>query len=149
MVRQRNILLIEGDSMVRQALDQALSVENYRVVSVRNQHEAIKEFSNQPLDQPIDIVLLDLNPRNESAWETVERLTSLQPNVPVVAMTGRLEEHNTTSIAPVFDALMEKPLNLFLLVRVLNELTAPTPTPNRRRSGLCHSNCAEQSVHNE
>jgi DNA-binding response OmpR family regulator len=130
--------------MVRQSLGQALAVENYHVVSVRNQQEAIKEFSSQPLDQPIDIVLLDLNPRNESAWETLERLIALQPNVPVVAMTGRLEEYNTTSVALVFDALMEKPLNLFLLVRVLNELTAPSPIPKRRRNGLCHSNCAEQ-----
>jgi DNA-binding response OmpR family regulator len=141
--------LIEEDAMVRQALAQVLAVENYRVVLAPNQHEALQEFKSQPHDQPIDLVLLDLNPRNESAWETVERLTALQPNVAVVAMTGRLEEHNKTSTAPVFDALMEKPLNLFLLVRVLNELTAPTPTPKRRRSGLYHSNCAEQSVHNE
>src|SRR5258708_5951820 len=91
VTRQRNILLIEGDVMVSQALGQALTVENYRVVTARNQQEALREFSQQPFDQPFDLVLLDLNPRNENAWETVERLTALQPDLPVIAMTGRLE----------------------------------------------------------
>src|SRR6266478_313164 len=90
VIRQRNILLIEGDLMVRQALGQALAVENYRVVPAQNQQEALREFSRQPIDQPIDVVLLDINPRDENAWETVERLTALQPNLPVIAMTARL-----------------------------------------------------------
>src|SRR5262249_49358259 len=98
--------------MVRQALGQALAVENYRVVPARNQQEALHEFSRQPLDQPIAVVLPDLNPVNENAWETVERLTALQPNLSVVAMTARLEDHDSTSFAPSLDALMEKPLNL-------------------------------------
>jgi len=126
MVRQRNILLIEGDSMVRQALDQALSVENYRVVSVRNQHEAIKEFSNQPLDQPIDIVLLDLNPRNESAWQTVQHLTALQPDLPVVAMTARLEQYDSSCPDLSVDAVVEKPLDIVSLMQTLSDLISST-----------------------
>src|SRR5436190_19144927 len=98
--RQMNILLIEGDLMVRQAIGQALAVENYRVVPAQNQQEALREFRSQPIDQPIDLVLLDLNPREENAWETVQCLTALQPNLPVVAMTARLEEHDSTAIAP-------------------------------------------------
>jgi two-component system KDP operon response regulator KdpE len=134
MTRQKNILLIEGDLMVRQALGQALTVENYRVVPARNQQEALREFSRQPSDQPIDLVLLDLNPTNENAWETVKRLTALEPNLPVVAMTGRLEEHDSISIssAPVFDALMEKPLNVLLLLKTLNDLTLETRELRRR-----------------
>jgi DNA-binding NtrC family response regulator len=118
--------------MVRQALGQALSVENYRVVSAQNQREALMELSNQPLDQPIDVVLLDLNPRNESAWETVDRLIALQPELAVVGMTGRLEEHCSKPTAPVFDALMEKPINLLLLLRTLGELTSETQSPRNR-----------------
>jgi DNA-binding response OmpR family regulator len=124
--RQKNILLIESDLMVRQALGQALAVENYRVVSVQDQCEALIEFSSQPLDQLIDVVLLDLNPPNESAWETIDRLNALQPDLPVVGMTGRLEERCSIPAAPVFDALVEKPINLLLLLRTLGELTSET-----------------------
>jgi len=125
-MRQRNILLVEGDFMVRQALGQALSVENYRVVSVRNQQEAIKEFSNQALDQPIDIVLLDLNPRNESAWQTVQHLTALQPDLPVVAMTARLEQYDSSCPDLSVDAVVEKPLDIVSLMQTLSDLTSPT-----------------------
>ena len=125
-MRQRNILLVEGDFMVRQALGQALSVENYRVVSVRNQQEAIKEFSNQALDQPIDIVLLDLNPRNESAWQTVQHLTALQPDLPVVAMTARLEQYDSSCPDLSVDAVVEKPLDIVSLMQTLSDLISST-----------------------
>jgi len=117
--------------MVRQAIEQVLAVENYRVVSARNQYEALREFSSQSSNEPIDIVLLDLNSCNGSAWETVERLTALRPNLPVVAMTCRGEEHTSGSIALAFDALMQKPLNLILLLRTLNELTQTQLTQRR------------------
>jgi DNA-binding response OmpR family regulator len=130
-----NILLIEGDVIVREALGQALASENYRVVHAGNRQEALREFQSQPFDQPIDLVLLDLNPRNENAFETVQRLTALQPDLPVVAMTARLEQHDSTAGAPVLHALMAKPLNLQVLMKTLKDLTSQPPEPQRR----CHS----------
>ena len=135
--------------MVRQALGQALAIENYRVVAARNQQEALREFRSQPLDQPIDVVLLDLNPREENAWETVQRLTALQPNLPFVAMTARLEEHDSTSIAPALDALMEKPLNLVLLLQTLNDLTSQTPTTQHECKNRFRADYGDQSSHYE
>lgn len=129
VTRQRNILLIDDDSVVRQSLGQVLSVENYRVVSACNQLEALSRFHSQPIDQPIDVVLLDLNPRNENAWDTVRHLTELQPDLPVVAMTTRFEQHDSTARAEVIDALMEKPLDLVLLVKTLDQLTSQPPEP--------------------
>ena len=120
MPRQRNILLIEDDARVRQALGQALAVENYRVVPAANENEALREFDSSE----IDIILLDLNPRNGSAWNTVQRLTALRPQLRVVGMSARLEQNDSNLHHPAFDALMEKPLDLLLLVRTLNELTS-------------------------
>ena len=128
--------------MVRQALCQALAAENYRVVPACNQHQALREFSSQPSDQPIDVVLLDLNPRNESARETVARLTALRPSLRVIGMTGRMEEHHSVPMAHILDALMEKPLNLILLLRTLSELTFRPERPLRRP-------CQDERVHNE
>jgi DNA-binding response OmpR family regulator len=130
--RQTNILLIEDDLMVRQALGHALACENYRVFPARNHQEALSEFQRQPADQPIDVVLLDLNPPNENPWKTVERLTALQPDLPVVAMTARVEEHDFTASALAVDALMEKPLDLPLLMDTLNHLTSQPPILRRR-----------------
>jgi DNA-binding response OmpR family regulator len=127
LTRQPNILLIEDDLMVRQALGRALACENYRVFPARNHQEALSEFQRQRADQPIDIVLLDLNPPNENPWETVGHLTALQPDLPVVAMTARVEEEVSMANAISVDALMEKPLDLPLLMATLTQLTSKPP----------------------
>src|SRR5262249_18050136 len=116
---------------------------NFRVVPARNQREALHEFQTQPIDQPIDIVLLDLSPREENAWDTVRHLTALQPGLPVVAMTARLEQHHSAASIASLDALMEKPLHLVLLMKPLNHLTSQPPesasrsrNPNQISSSL-------------
>ena len=124
---QKNILLIDDDLKVREALEQALTTENYQVVLAANRHEALHEVGQQP----IDIVLLDLNPRAENGWETLQRLTALQPHLPVVAMTAR-PEHEPNSRTHAVDALLEKPLSLSVLLQVLSELTSQTPRALRR-----------------
>jgi len=121
-MRQTNILLVDGDEMVRQALGQALACENYRVVPAANQQEALDEFGKEQ----IHIVLLDLNPGNENAWETVIRLIALRPNLPVIAMTTRLDQHSPTTISHTFHRLMAKPLDLNSLIETLHELTPET-----------------------
>src|SRR5262245_7733916 len=116
MNRPISILLIEDDPMVRQALGQALTVENYHVVPAANRQEALREFGNHF----IDILLLDVNPWNENGWETVRRLTALRPHMPVIGMTARPEQHNSSSLA--VDALLEKPVNLYSLIQILDRL---------------------------
>src|SRR5437899_1810144 len=120
MTEMKNVLLIEDDLMVSQALGQALAVENYHVVPAANRHEALREVGQRQ----IDIVLLDLNPRGENGWETFQHLTALQPNLPVVAITARAEQENSNSVG--FDVLLEKPLNLEVLIRTLNKLSSQT-----------------------
>src|SRR5262245_12408419 len=92
MTRQTNILLIDNDLRVREALGNALALENYCVVGAENQENALLEFKRKRTDQPIDVVLIDLNPPYESAWETLQCLAALRPGLPVIGMTGRLEE---------------------------------------------------------
>src|SRR5206468_1835676 len=128
MTKKTNILLIDEDLMVRQALGQALAMENYHVVSAANGHEALREVEQHL----IDIVLLDLNPRRENGRETLERLAALQPHLPVVAMTARPEQYEPDSKAQGVDALLEKPLNLSVLLQTLNELKSQPPNPRRQ-----------------
>ena len=120
MTKLKNILLIEDDPMVSQALGQALAVENYHVVPAANRCEALREVGQRQ----IDIVLLDLNPRGENGWETFQHLTALQPNLPVVAMTARPEQANSKTQR--VDVLLEKPIDLEVLIRTLNKLYSQT-----------------------
>ena len=129
MTRKTNILLIDDNLTVRQALGQVLAVENYHVVATDNQHDALRAFGQRP----IDIVLLDLSPRNEDVWDTLQRLTALRPDLPIVAMTARREYLEPYSGAHWVDVLLDKPLNLPVLIHTLQQLASPTAYTRRSR----------------
>ena len=127
MATKANILLVDEDLPVRQALERALSVENFQVVFAATGHEAIRRFG----EYHIDVLLLGLNSRNDSGWDTVLRLTALKPLLPVIITAAR-PGHPMTERARAVDAWMEKPLNLPVLVQTLNELVSQTPDVRRR-----------------
>jgi DNA-binding response OmpR family regulator len=126
-VSQMNILLVDEDLPVRQALGRALTVENFHVLCAASGQEALVRFG----EYPIDVLLLDLHPRNESGWDTVRRLTALRPLLPVVIITAR-NGHQTSANARGVDAWMEKPLDLPILIQLLNEFASQTPDVRRR-----------------
>jgi len=122
-----NILLVVEDLPVRQALGRALTVENFHVVGAASGQEALLRFR----EYPIDILLLDLHPTNESGWDTVRRLTAFRPLLPVIIITAR-NGYQTSANAREIDAWMEKPLDLPVLVQLLSELASQTPDVRRR-----------------
>ena len=125
---RKTILLIEDDHLVSQALGQALAVENFHVVPAANRNEALRQVGQHAFD----ILLLDLTPRAENGWETLHSLTALQPNLPVVAMTARPEQQQPNSAAHGVDVLLEKPLNLSVLLQTLKKLAAQTQNARRQ-----------------
>jgi DNA-binding NtrC family response regulator len=114
---RRNILLVDDDPGVREALGEALCCRNYHVVPAACGREAVRELASTP----IDIVLLDLNLGPESGWSTFQELISLQPLLPIIIITGQPHLYEGNEI-PGARAFMEKPLDLPVLFEILEEL---------------------------
>ena len=115
MSARKNILLVDDDIAVREALGNALETENFHVVRASNGEEAMRKF----LNNDIDIALLDLNLGDECGWDVVRQLKEIRPllsTIVISAEPGRLSNQS----APQVDALMEKPLNLPVLFNTLN-----------------------------
>jgi DNA-binding NtrC family response regulator len=122
MTEAVNILVIDDDRAVREALGSVLSMEQFEVVLAANSEEAVREF----IRQKVDLVLLDLNlGREENGWDIFHTLTDLCPSLPIVVISGQPERflHESASIAA---ALFEKPIDLCLLVRTLRRLCQST-----------------------
>jgi DNA-binding response OmpR family regulator len=116
-----NILLVDDDSSVREALGQALCNERFHVVSAANGPEALRKFG----ENQIDIALLDLNLGAESGWDTFHRLSGLQPLLPIIVMSARSDSFANAS-ASAAAAVMEKPLDMSLLFEKLQALCSQT-----------------------
>lgn len=111
------ILLADDDDEVLAALSSVLSSESYEVIVAKNGREAIEHFR----EQHIDVALLDLNMPVKGGWEAFERLTTIHPLLQVIVITARPDQY-PLAIAAGVAALMEKPLDLPLLLQTIDEL---------------------------
>lgn len=128
-----HVLVVDDDAGVRTALGQLLRSEAYSVTLAANGQEALDRLEGGD----IDLVLLDLNMPVKNGWDTFERITSVNPSLPIILITARPDQHRL-AVAAGASALMEKPLNLPVLLTTIKELLAE-PTARRWRRVAGHS----------
>ena len=119
------VLLVDDDRSVLDALGTLIESEGFEVVRAADGHEAVENFRQQP----IDIVLLDLNMPVKGGWDTLERLTTINPLLPIIVITARPDAYSVAMAAGVAP-LMQKPLDIPSLLEAMRELLAE-PTTER------------------
>src|ERR1700720_2925536 len=82
--RKAKVLVVDDDFSVRDSLAMALRSEDFQVVTASNGHEALERY----FEGYVDVVLLDLNMPVKNGWDTFERLTALNPYLPVIVITA-------------------------------------------------------------
>jgi CheY-like chemotaxis protein len=110
------ILLADDDPEIVAALSAALSSEGYEVITATNGREACKYFAIHHAD----LALLDLKMPVRDGWAAFERLTTTNPLVPIIIITARPDQY-PLAVAAGVAAFMEKPLDLPLLLRAIDE----------------------------
>ena len=124
----RRILLVDDDPGVREMLGRVLASENYGVIYAKNGREASTKF----IADPPDLVLLDLNMPDRDGWTAFRMMNVAQPMLPVIVITARPNQYPQAADLGV-DGLMEKPLNLPVLLRAIRDLLAETDAERMRR----------------
>ena len=122
------ILLADDDADVREMLGRVLESEQYEVVPARTGREAAAKF----IAHVPDLVLLDLNMPDRDGWDAFDLMEQTHPLVPVIVITARPQQYKHAAELGV-DALMEKPLNLPLLLSTIAGLLAESETERVRR----------------
>lgn len=129
---QHKVLIVDDDDQVRASLTKALRAEGYQVVSAADAQEARDAF----VAEGPALLLLDLNLPTRNGWDVFEQLTSLDPFVPVVVITGRRDQRELAEAAGV-GALFEKPLDVGRLLETIRTLLAePAEAHLQRLVGL-------------
>src|ERR1044071_8693481 len=123
----KRILLVDDDRSIRDSLSKILRAEHYEVVLGENGQEAIEKYGAER----IDLLILDLNMPVKNAWATLDLLVGIKPLLPVVIITGRSNQRARAEAAGA-DALMEKPLDVPLLLQTICELLTE-PMESRAR----------------
>ena len=87
-VRQRSILVVDDEPMVREVLSRYLTTEGFDVVVAADGEEALDRFARST---PV-LVLLDLMLPKLDGYEVFRRIRELQGGTPVIMLTARGEE---------------------------------------------------------
>jgi CheY-like chemotaxis protein len=115
----KTILLADDDASIRRMVGRVLESEGYRVLYAATGTEAASQF----LSGPPDLILLDLNMPERDGWEAWEIINTLHPMLPVIIITARPHQYRRANQLRI-DALMEKPLDLSLLLDTIKRLLA-------------------------
>jgi CheY-like chemotaxis protein len=111
------VLIVDDDTTVSESLANALRKRGYAPLLAADGIEALERCEqNLP-----DLVLLDLNMPRQSGWVTLEKISKLNPLTPVVIITGSPDQPELAAAARI-RALMVKPLDVPLLIRVVEQL---------------------------
>jgi DNA-binding response OmpR family regulator len=113
------VLLVDDDRSILDALGTVIESEGFEVVRAADGHEAVEKFCQQP----VDIVLLDLNMPVKGGWDTLKRLTTINPLLPIIVITARPDAY-PVAMAMGVPVLMQKPLDIPLLLEAMRELLA-------------------------
>jgi CheY-like chemotaxis protein len=124
----KTILLADDDASVQTMIRRVLESENYRVLLASTGREAASQF----LNGPPDLVLLDLNMPDKDGWEAWHVMDALHPFVPVILITARPNQYEQAKRMRI-EALMEKPLDLPLLLRTIQRLLVEPDEERIRR----------------
>ena len=140
---KKKILVVDDNVQIRQSLQKVLCEEGYEVVVAADGREGIEKFSAER----INMILLDVSLPDISGWDVFGTVTSLNPLVPIIIITGRNEQHDLAVLSGV-GALIEKPLNMPMLLQNVAEIFAETSETHLKRLVGLHSNLRHvQPIH--
>jgi DNA-binding response OmpR family regulator len=118
----KHLLLVDDDPTVRDSLYDVLVGERYCVIPAENGLQALDLAECLR----IDLVLLDLNMPIKNGWDTFEEFTRKYPLVPIIIATARPNQL-FTALSSGAGALLEKPMDIPMLLQTVEKLLAESP----------------------
>lgn len=124
----KRILVVDDEHSIREGLSKLLEAECHEVVLAQSGREAIATYGAMR----IDLLILDLNVSARKGGADLDWLVEINPLLPIIIITGRSNQRVLAESAGA-DALMEKPLDLPLLLRTIHDLmNEPLESRSRR-----------------
>lgn len=123
------LLIVEDEAKQASLLAQFLTAKGFTVLTAATGEQALALVATQP----VQLVLLDLHLERSrlSGLEVLDQLRAQQPTLPVLVLSGSIEEEQKTkALARGAKQFLEKPILLpTLLPTLLAAIHAVLPTP--------------------
>jgi two-component system, cell cycle sensor histidine kinase and response regulator CckA len=128
------ILVVDDEETPRSIACRMVRSLGYEARSARDGREALRYLQQHPGE--VRLVLTDLVMPYMDGAELAERARDLQPKLPVVLMSTKLEDDAAELLVGYPELpLLEKPFTIEALYRVLAQSLRPVPSTRGRRAG--------------
>lgn len=121
-VSKKRILLADDSPQIRESLGRLLQRANYDVSFAAHGGQVLDLTFNEHFD----LLLLDLNMPQMDGWDVLDRLASMKPGLPIIVITAQPNQREWITTAGAH-ALMEKPLDLPLLLQTIEDFLREPP----------------------
>jgi len=99
MQETAHILVVDDEPSVREGLSDMLSIAGHIVTSASDGQEGL-DFFHKALERdelpPFDILIFDIKMPHMSGLELMDRVIKLDPEIPVIIITGHGDSHTAT-----------------------------------------------------
>ena len=140
--KTKKILIVDDDPQILESLGKVLRTEGYAVVLAADGREGIRKFNTER----IDLLLLDVNLPDMSGWDVFGAVTSLNPCVPILIITGRNDQKPMVTLSGAC-ALIEKPPDVPRLLQTIAEMLAESPETHLKRLVGLHRSVRQVPQH--
>lgn len=111
------ILVVDDDDDFRQLLGDVFKQSGYEVTTVNSAVEALEVFS----EKPFDAVVTDHNMPEMTGEDLIKNLRDAEPNLPIILVSGYLNQDLIQNLKNVNTEIFHKPLNVISLLRKTEE----------------------------
>lgn len=118
---KKHLLIVDDDSSVRESLQRVLQDTGYDVtLAVDGEDGEAKLRAGK-----FDLLILDVNLPGRDGWDVLEFVSHSNPLLPVVMITGLIDQMETT-IIPGVSAVLEKPLDVPTMLKRIEDVLNQT-----------------------
>jgi hypothetical protein len=129
--RASGFLLINGGLMSRPQEETSLTLDAADAAGAADGRPTPLKSGNQAAG----LWVVALDPQSADAWESVQRLTALQPDQPCFAISVPAGREASTGLTHLVDAPGAEPFDLPTLIQTVTQLLSQLPERGRRNLG--------------
>lgn len=123
------VLIADDDRGIRESLGKLLRRSNYDVTFAAHGGQVL----SLTLNEHFDLLLLDLNMPQMDGWSALDHLASMKPTLPIIVITAQPNQREWVDGCGAH-ALLEKPLDLPLLLKTMEDFLREPPVPQPDRT---------------
>jgi DNA-binding response OmpR family regulator len=132
---KKRLLVVDDDPSIRGSMEKILKENGYEVLLAENGEDAEKILGNEV----VDLLLLDLEMPKKDGWDVFDGVRSRNSLLPIIVITGLANELETKRVAGL-DALLEKPVEVPILLKKIEELLAESAAQRQAKLSRCLEN---------